>query len=186
MTVRNMLTPCRLELRKTTNMTALSLDGGFWSTDKYVSSLGKSLKIRIMQNENGPPTKRQMDALQSIDRLPAELPEDIAAHAVPYFHKVDDVVGLADEGVHIDVSKIENHYQITSLLIPLLREADDLFLLFSADCNWEPEHGMQLILENGRVIGCGPQSSLAFGAAWERLLATPAKSRKKYLDDILH
>jgi len=164
-------------------MSALTLDGGFWSTDKYVPALGKSLIVRIMHDDDEPPTKRQMDALRSIDRLPDELPADIAAHAVPYFHKVDDVVCLADEGVHIDVSQIDRHYQITSVLIPPLGEADDLFLLLSADCDWEPEHGMRLVLENGRVIGCGPHDSLAFGAAWDRLLSMPSESRREYLDD---
>jgi hypothetical protein len=167
-------------------MDNFELDGRLWKAQMQVPSLGNvKVLVYIMQEGDSSPSARQLEALTLFKALPSRTLEEIASRAVTYCQKVDSVVDLSAEGIGIDYDDIARHYRFTSLLIPQLNCCESNFVFVSADCDWEPEHGMQLLLEDGCVLWCGDHSTLPFSAQWKRIIDAPAEERRQRLEETL-
>ena len=167
-------------------MSDYTLEDRLWEAQQPVSSLGAAeLRIYIMQEGESAPTERQLETLGAFKDLPPQIMDDIASHAVRYCQHVDSIVDLADEGIEIDIDDIRKHFTITALLIPELDNCESDFVFVSADCDWEPERGMQLLVENGRVIWCGEHGTVPFSPQWKEVIASSAESRKQLLEELL-
>lgn len=162
-------------------MPQFDLGGRLWRARAKIPSLaGTECQVYIMQEAETPPTARQLLCLERFAELPtSDVGADIAANALRYLGYIESVVDLESEGIKIDKSKIATHYSITTVLIPELRDCDSDFVFVSANCEWEREHGMQLLFENGKVIWCGDHSALAFGSQWTQVIATPTRERRR-------
>ena len=166
-------------------MAKFVLSGGFWQADAYLTPLSRTLRVYIMDETGASPTERQLRAYERFQTLPTTLCDEIARHAIRYCDRIDDLVGLEAEGIAINRSQIGQHFRITTLLIPRLADSGTDYYFISADCDWEPEHGMQIILENDAIVYCSDHSSLAFGAAWQKVLDEPDETRAQILRDAL-
>ena len=161
------------------------LDGRLWETERQVPLFHTKVKIYIMQEDDSPPAQRQREILESLDTLPESFLLDVATHALAYYRQVDSVVNLSGEGCVIDERDIEQHYTIKSVLIPEIGNCETDYMFISADCDWEEEHGMQLLVADGQVIACGDSSTLPFSSLWKNVISSPKEKQgellKKYL-----
>ena len=144
----------------------------------FIKSLNLRLNVSFVQEGDvARPTARQLSALEHFQLLPTTLPTAIEPHALQYCDRIDDIVCLAEEGISIDRANIAKHYQLTDLVIPPLADTSGNFFFLTADCDWEPEHGMQIILDGNDILYCNDHTTLAFGAAWTRILSAPNSDR---------
>jgi len=157
------------------------LDGQLWEATKDLPLFGGRLKTYIMQEGKSPPSGRQLAVLDSANELPGAILADIANLAIAYYRRIDPAVNCAAEGTVIDVDNIENNYQFCSISIPEMRDCDSNILFISADCDWEVEHGMQVVVLDGRVVYCGEPTSLPFSRRWQSVLDAPAEKRDETL-----
>ena len=157
------------------------LESRLWKTAKTVPLFGAMLKVYIMQEGESLPTQRQIEVLYSLNDLTDHVLKDIANHALEYFRQVDAVVNLAGEGIVIDESRIECYFRFESILIPELGECETNYFFVSADCDWEPEHGMEVLVGDGRVFYCGDHSSLPFSSVWKEVTSAPRERQEVLL-----
>ena len=144
----------------------------------FLSPLNCQLNVSFMQERDAPrPTARQLLALEHFQALPATLATAIQSHALKYCERIDDIVCLEEEGITIGRGNIARHYRLRELVIPPLADTTADFFLLTADCDWEPEHGMQIILDGNEILYCDDHTTLAFGAAWSRILTAPDAER---------
>jgi hypothetical protein len=148
----------------------------------FIKPLNLRLNVSFMQEGDATrPTARQLSALEHFQSLPTTLPTAIQPHALKYCDRIDDIVCLADEGIDIDRENIAKHYRFTDLVIPPLADTSASFFFLNADCDWEPEHGMQIVLDGHLILYCDDHTTLAFGAAWTRIMSDPNTERSAAL-----
>jgi hypothetical protein len=59
-----------------------------------------------------------------------------------------------------------DHVRLNQLLIPQHGTTSDRYLFFTGNCDWEEEHGLELLFKNERLIKVGPQEGLAQNEEW--------------------
>ena len=158
---------------------------GFWDASAHVPVFGSTLTVHIMCENDVSPTPRQKEVLNSLENLPRGLVREITKFAIDYYQRIDDAVDLAYEGRAIKKRDIAKHYTIKSILIPNMGDCDTNYFFISADCTWEEEHGMQILVEDGQVRYCGDHTTLAFSHHWDTLIATHREQRGELLAGIL-
>lgn len=118
------------------------------------------------------PSKRQLSVIESLAQLsPKKLREDIAIAARNYFREVDARIGLTEDGIRIDENQIEKHYRFSDITIPKHNDCDTDFAIIGAECDWDDEHGMYILLADGRIVYCGSCATLYFGSGWSRVIS---------------
>lgn len=151
-----------------------------------VRFFGTTLPLSIMgESGRDTPTPRQLEMIDHIETLnDAGLREDIWRNAIVYCKRVDSIVELDSDGITIDYKNIGQHFRAICVIIPQLDDfAGNIFLLHY-DCDWESEHGMQLVIEDGRVISCSSCDGLAFsGRYWLAYLKLSPEERMRQLQD---
>lgn len=155
--------------------------GGLWKAKSRVVFLGKGVIAYVMAEDQKEPTTRQIEILTSVERFGSDLSGQFASHAREYWRRIDWDVHLAEEGVLIDRDNIERHYSIESLIIPEIRQCEENLFLVHADCDWEEEHGMQAVVQDGRIIACGEKNSLPWGGLWKRIISESPANRERLL-----
>lgn len=151
-----------------------------WERNEVVRSLGNEV-VRIAFEQEGDatvPTARQLQALDSLHGVPGdELARDIAVNARRYYERVDSVVNLAGEGIDIDPENIASHFKIVGVTIPILGGCESDLIFVDATCDWEEEHGMQLLLADGSVVYCGDYSTIQMGPQWRDIISAPTRDK---------
>ena len=79
--------------------------------------------------------------------------------------------------IHAQSTRI---FRLESLLIPEIRNCNTNYFFASFDCDWEEEHGMQVLIADGEIILCGESTSLPFSSQWIHVISLPDK--KKQID----
>ena len=163
-------------------MNSFPVDDGVFEAPLFLKPLNLRLNVSFIQEDDAArPTARQLAALGHFQSLPTTLRHAIQPHALNFCDRIDDVVCLAEEGIDLDRANIAKHYRLTDLVIPPLADTLANFFFLAADCDWEPEHGMQIVLDGQEIIYCNEHTTLAFGAAWKRILSTPNTDRRAAL-----
>ncbi|MCR9232519.1 MAG: hypothetical protein NXI29_16020 [bacterium] len=164
-------------------MLNFELDSRLWSAQAAIPSCGNiECQFYIMQEGELPPTKRQLNVLESFMVLEqADVATDLADYALRYCEKIEEHIDLEEEGIEIDKQNISNHFKVTTILIPELGECDSAFVFLSADCEWEEEHGMQVLFENGKIIWCGDHGTLPFSSQWQSIIAAESGDARRAL-----
>ncbi|QDT78582.1 hypothetical protein Mal35_20310 [Gimesia maris] len=169
-------------------MLDFELDSRLWGARSIVASCGNmECQIYIIQEGELPPTQHQLQVLESFMRLAeADVATDLADYALKYCEEVEELIDLKEEGIEIDKKNISNHFNVTTILIPELGDSDSAFVFLSADCEWEEEHGMQFLFENGKIIWCGDHGTLPFSPQWNSIItAESEEARHAILDRVL-
>lgn len=164
-------------------MTNFTLQDGWWQIEAFIPLFGRSLPIHIVQEDNGSPTPRQLEVFDSLQSLPPILLQEIATAAEQYYQSTADIIDLTHTG--INPSHLEQYYQFSSIHIPELRYCDANYFFIWGSCDWEPEHGMEIIVENNRVFYCGDYLGIAGGVWWERIITAPPDRRHEIWDEFL-
>jgi hypothetical protein len=147
------------------------------SEDSCVTSISSTLfgegpvEVTVLLEDGfDAPSRRQLDVIEFLRSLSPAISEDISASARDYFRHVDAAVGLANEGIHVDEQQISQHYTLEYITVPKLGKCGMTIACIGACCDWEPEHGMHILLVNNTIPYCGSCSTLFYGKGWRRIL----------------
>lgn len=147
-----------------------------WITAKHVPFLNRILKITIEpESEDGQPTERQIALVDAIGSFSTSIRESINDAAEKYRKEIDDEVDLSEYDLgHINRRNIENHYMISKIVIPPIGACKDDYHFLEGSCEWEEEHGLEILLRNGEVIYCGPMEALYLNdlGQWDDYIGT--------------
>jgi hypothetical protein len=149
------------------------LDGRLWEAKLHIVQFNALVDIFIIQEGDGRPTSRQLEALAAVQNIDDETILMIQNCAIEHYRKVDSIVNLAEDGITIDEATIDNHYRIKSILIPEIRSCKTNFCFLSFQCDWEEEHGLQVLLANGETVISGDHGSLPFSPQWIHAISIP-------------
>jgi hypothetical protein len=144
--------------------------------DSFVSSspvpiplIGRSLPIRV-ERERREPTPAQLEAVHGLLRLPAERLEEFT-HAVAldcWYACLE--FEIADQVPPVRLRKrtqVWRHVTWQEVHIPTHRRSRDRYAFLYAECAWDVEHGLELLLQNGRLLRVGRQEGLSSSEEWD-------------------
>lgn len=63
-------------------------------------------------------------------------------------------------------NEVWDHLRLNQLLIPQHGTTSDRYLFVTGNCDWEEEHGLELLFKNERLIKVGAQEGLAQNEEW--------------------
>jgi len=144
-------------------------DDDFWVTEKHIPLLGEMVEITVIPEDGrqAPPSAKQLAAIDALDDLPPELMDRIDDAADGHRRRIDEMIDLAQEGLgDIRRDNIGDHYEIDEVVIPPHGRSSHVFQFLSAECDWEEEHGMEILLCDGQVFSCTNQDCLYLDPAW--------------------
>jgi len=150
-----------------------------WQTKKYIPFLGREVSVTFISetDDDLPPTKRQIEIVDSLDNLTDMIKSELAIWARKDFKRRLKNWGitsdeLAEEnGVEIDEQSIEKHFRIDQVVIPRIEGCNHNYAFLAGECDWDVEHGIEFLLKNGVLIRCAAQEGLSSSAEWEDYLA---------------
>jgi hypothetical protein len=62
-------------------------------------------------------------------------------------------------------------YEIMEIVIPQLEATPNQYFFLNAECDWDPEHGLAILVRDGTVVHCGTQEMPYFiGNDWLRYI----------------
>lgn len=166
-------------------MRELIWNGDFWVSKVSTPFQMTDVEIFVYREDGTPPSEKQRAMLNNIDFLPSKLLEDINTAAVGYVNDVDNRVNLSRQGISIDLEHLANHYKIKRIIIPELFDAKADFFIITADCDWDEEHGMEVLIENNRVLYCGPNKGITFSPFWEDFVNASNETKEQSLKKLL-
>ena len=147
------------------NHTDFKWDGDFWTRSVALPFQDGAVELRIQTDgENNPPSSRQIDVANSLHHHLEDLKSKLDLMAAAYCHEIDEDVCLADEEIDIDYDAISKHWSVNCVLIGNLETCNGNYYFLSCDCDWEPEHGMEFLLDGTDVVYCNDHT-VAFLAA---------------------
>lgn len=134
-----------------------------YALDRQVDFLGFDCRVVVCAEDGADgPSWRQRRLLSRVLRYSEHSLVDDAAEL--YRANVDEMVGLDEYGLgHINRSNIREHYGISRITIPIQAGSPDDYIVLDGGCDWEEEHGLQLLIKNG-------QECVKFGGfeSWRR------------------
>jgi hypothetical protein len=154
-------------------------DGDFWRSRCLVPALEAELPVVIIPEREDGPTPRQLEVAEAVAALPATVVPDMHDHLWRYYQETATYVSEEDLGCSLSSAKeVAGHYTITEIVVPRLGESKHAFLFITGECEWEVEHGFELLLRDGKVIKCEMAADCLFlNEEWDSYIAptTPAK-----------
>jgi hypothetical protein len=60
------------------------------------------------------------------------------------------------------------HVRLKQVLIPAHGKSGDRYVFVDGECDWEQEHGLELLFKNERLFKVGPQEGLSANEEWQR------------------
>lgn len=134
--------------------------------------LGLTLPVNVILEEGTGPTPAQQRMLASLEELPTSVLTEIDLHALRYFNNIDEAETAEEVGIQIDPKRIRQHYRLTAATIPILRDSPRQFFFLYADCDWDPEHGLEILLNGTEVLYCDAPTTLCDSPRWLEMLST--------------
>lgn len=149
-------------------------NGYFWEREWFVPLLNKAVPISIVPENGGlPPTLPQLALANRLSELPQSLWTEIEDAAEAYRAETDASVNLAEYDLgHINRANIRDHFAILDVVIPPLEGSTEFLIFLTGNCDWEEEHGLEILLKNNHVISCGPNEGFCLSQGWFEYLQT--------------
>jgi hypothetical protein len=141
---------------------------------------GESVPLYVQVECADGPTEEQLAAITAIESVGVRLLEDIRRHARANCEKIELTIDLEEEGIFVDHERIENHIKFKGIAVPKLKQCSGSPFLLECDCDWEPEHGMHLVVEDEAVVFCDSYS-LFFATEWDQLIELSPEARRQEL-----
>ena len=155
-----------------------------WKGALHVSFLDSKVEICIMPVQGDQrPTPSQLELVEAIRKLPKSIRPRMNDAAEAWRECCDEAVDLSEYDLgHINRRNIQKHYQVTAIDVPRDAEHEDDYLIFVADCEWESEHGMQLILKNREFVLFGEQDGACWADDLPRYVEHSIQQQNEYLE----
>ncbi len=164
----------------------LKFDDGVWMGEQSYCWGKCEVLIDPERNVDNEVTPAQMGGLQQLGDGTGFWPL-IRDHAIKYFHRTLNYIDrdeFQELGIHIDESTIEKNFKVFRVFVPRHAGTQDRLVFLTAHCDWNPSEGMDIFIHDGRIVECGPTTTLPLGAAWERYLSGTAEVRQKMLMNV--
>lgn len=141
-----------------------------WETDEswhktlepvYVPLFGRKLAVTV-HREADTATEFQLQALAQILAIPKGATTNLTHRlALECWRSYSDEteIQVRDE--------VWNHVEVTDLLVPKHAKSQDRYCFVSGECDWDPEHGFDLLYKNGELFEVGQQRGLALNEEWQ-------------------
>jgi hypothetical protein len=150
-----------------------------WQTKLLVKFLGYEITAYCNPETDRdlPPTRRQMELLDSLENLPDAIKPELAEWARKDYHSRLQHWELSGEelageiGFPIDEENIERHFRIREAVVPGVNGCATAYLLLIGRCDWDAEHGIEFLLKDGSPIRCSAAEGLSTSAEWDEYLA---------------
>lgn len=113
----------------------------------------------------------QLEYYRSLTPEDFPVTEELDDMAFGYYQDTARIIDVRDFGLSgVNRSNIGSHYRIELVTIPPLKGSTERFLILSGECDWDPEHGVQFIAKNSRIVACGESDGIFQGAGWGTFL----------------
>jgi hypothetical protein len=143
-----------------------------WKTTKYILFLERELEVIIISESNDQePTVRQVEVIDSIDKISPTVLGLIREQAKAYYKRVAELVDLEEYDIEINEEDLDNHYSLNGIVIPRMQDCTTNYVFLTGECDWDPEHGIEILLKEGVPIECGEQDCLYLNAAWKSYIS---------------
>jgi hypothetical protein len=157
--------------------TDFTFDGDFWQSERHMPFLDRRIEITLIpESEGEKPSDRQIAVVDALQKLRPTLMDSIDEAAYAYFKEFADLIDEDedddDDLCDITRENIRSMYEIHGITVPRLGGCQDHYQFFSASCEWEIEHGMEVLLKNGNVVSCGPADCLYLNEEWDDYIQT--------------
>lgn len=115
-------------------------------------------------------SNQQLDFYRSLTQSDFPHSEELDDWAFRYFQEVAKIIDVRECGCQ-DATRnnIDKYYEIQRALVPPLWDSDDRYLVLGGNCDWDDEHGIQMIVRNASVIKCGESDGIYQGLGWDDL-----------------
>ena len=150
----------------------------FWQTQKYLPFLKREVLAGfISEAGDQAPTERQIALLDSLDALTDEINPLLSAWAKKDFRRRLENWGMTPEELNeeldmeIDEQNIQNHFSINQVIIPRIGNCNRDYIFLCGSCDWDEEHGIEFLLENGKPVRSDAQGELSLSGEWNKYLA---------------
>lgn len=123
-----------------------------------------------IDREDRKPTLAQLEAVQGILELtPDRLQEFTHAVALDCWYTCQDfeIEGLKSPVRFRKRSQVWKHVSWEAVHVPTHKKSRDRYAFLHAECAWDVEHGLELLLQNGRLLRVGRQEGLSLNEEWE-------------------
>ena len=135
----------------------------FTEYDDYYVELTEKVKFQgfdvdvlvILEEGRKTPTLRQRFLIYRMQRYASALRESINDAADEHRVNFEGMVGDLTEEYGLPVmnrENIQNHFWVSSVWIPRLIGSSDDYIALGCSCNWEEEHGMEMLIKNGESV----------------------------------
>ena len=148
-------------------------DGHFWSGRASFSFLGDLAIAIIPEGVQRSPSQLQLAVADWALALTPTFQSALNAAALNYCTEICEYVDLEEElGLAlITDANISNHFRITDMVIPRLNSCKRKYFFLAGECDWDPDHGIELLIENDSILRCGQQNCLYLNAEWSDFIS---------------
>ena len=154
-------------------LSSLEFDGHLFAAKVSLPFLPLVRTIEIHgELENGAkPSTKQASYYNSLSQEDFPTQDQLDDSAYTSFLKAAGIVDVREFGLNnVSRSNIRSHYRIENVVIPPIRKSLDRFLVILGECAWDPEHGIQFVVKNSRIISVSDQDGVFQGRGWDRFL----------------
>jgi hypothetical protein len=122
----------------------------------------------VYEKEDAEPTRRQRQVAEQIEAFSASIGPKIALASQAFYDDYADW-GPAIEA-NVQRSDLLRHIHFEEVVIPRLGQSSHDWWFLSGRCDWEPEHGIEVLLDGSEVVSVGPCDCLFLNEEWDRYL----------------
>ena len=139
-----------------------------WATRRHVPALGADVTVEVYPESPGAAVSpRQAAVIAALDHLPPDFRDRLDDAAEVNREEFDELVDLKSCGLgHINRTNIREHYSLPSLIIPPLNRVRGDYFFLAGNCDWEEEHGIEMIVKDGGVVRCTANDCAYMASDW--------------------
>jgi hypothetical protein len=139
-----------------------------YRTEIPVPLLSRSLRVRVVADGRAV-SAAQAESLAELRRLPPERREDFT-HPVAldcwFTCQEIEIDGEEPPVILRKRTQVWRHVDLREILIPRHGKSRDRYVFLHGNCDWDREHGLELLLKNGRLLRVGRQEGLFCSEEW--------------------
>lgn len=129
-------------------------DYGLIEAETASSKWGEPFHLMCTAEDQLPYAEKCRDYL---DDLPAEMEKRLALYLNRYYTDCEqDYDEEHAESETVNEDNIFSHIRISSVIVDEACRTDRIEFHVDGECDWEPEHGLEITISNGKILYVGP------------------------------
>lgn len=139
----------------------------YWTIKKFLSFLKQEIKIMFdKEDKESGITEKQLMAYQGITKLPDSFLKDSNKGIYENYIYVSDSVDPKPPKIS-GSDNVWEHIRVDSILIPRHKNSQHIFFFLEIECDWEEEHGLEILFKDYKPILFTQQEGLSSSEEWE-------------------